>query len=87
MMYITLFFTSLTFIALRAFQQLNVQHDRYWWVPPTTACMAVVEVLTIHNITKTDTLWPALPMALGGVLGCWFSMWLHRRMRKEKHGK
>ena len=83
MMYVTLFFTSLTFIALRAFQQLNVQHDRYLWVPPTTACMAVVEVLTITTVVKSGTMYAAVPMALGGVLGCWFSMWLHRRMRDK----
>lgn len=83
-LYLTLFFTSLTFIALRAFQQLNVQHDRYLWVPPTTACMAVVEVLTVTSIIKSGSLYAAIPMALGGVLGCWFSMWLHRRMRKGK---
>ena len=84
MMYITLFFTSLTFIALRAFQQLNVQHDRYLWVPPTTACMAVVEVLTITNVVRSGSLWAAVPMAIGGVLGCWLSMWLHRRMRSKR---
>lgn len=81
-MYLTLFITSMTFIALRAFQQLNVQHDRYLWVPPVTMMMAVVEVLTITNVVKSGSLWAAAPMALGGVLGCWFSMWLHKRMRK-----
>lgn len=82
---VLLFFTSLAFIALRAFQQLNVQHDRYLWVPPTTALMALCEVASITTIVKHPTLWMALPMACGGVLGCWFSMWLHRRMRKERH--
>lgn len=33
MTYLVLFLTSLAFIALRALQQLNVQHDRYMWVP------------------------------------------------------
>ena len=84
MMYITLFFTSLTFIALRAFQQLNVQHDRYLWIPPTTACMSIMEVLTITTVVKSGTLYAAAPMALGGVLGCWFSMWLHRYMRAKR---
>jgi len=81
---ILLFFTSLAFIALRAFQQLNVQHDRYLWVPPTTAMMALCEVASITTILKNPTLWAAVPMALGGVLGCWFSMYLHRRMRNGK---
>ena len=84
MMYVTLFFTSLLFIALRAFQQLNVQHDRYLWVPPVTMMMAVVEVLSITTIVKAGTLYAAVPIAFGGVLGAWFSMWLHKRLRKEK---
>lgn len=82
MIYTTLLLTSLAFIALRAFQQLNVQHDRYLWVPPTTALMAVCEVTTITNIVHLKSLTAAMPMAVGGVLGCWFAMWLHRRMRK-----
>jgi len=81
---ILLFFTSLMFISLRAFQQLNVQHDRYMWVPPTTMMMAVCEVLSITTIFKNPTLWSAVPMALGGVLGCWFSMWFHKYMRSKK---
>lgn len=86
MMYFTLFCTSLCFIALRAFQQLNVQHDRYLWVPPTTACMAIAEVLTITTVVKSGSLFAAIPMALGGILGCWFSMALHKRMRnRSKH--
>ena len=62
MTYIALFFSSLVFIAMRAFQQLNVQHHRYAWVPPVTAMLAVT---------------------FGGVLGCWFSMWLHKKMRER----
>lgn len=81
---IVLFFTSMLFIALRAFQQLNVQHDRYLWVPPCTAMMAIVEVLSITTIVKSGSLWAAVPMAAGGVLGCWFSMWFHKYMRKQK---
>jgi uncharacterized membrane protein YfcA len=69
---------------MRAFQQLNVQHDRYLWVPPVTALMALSEVLTVTSIIKVSSLWAALPLTLGGVLGCWFSMWLHKRMRERR---
>lgn len=82
MHYVILFFTSLLFIAMRAFQQLNVQHDRYLWVPPTTTLMAVCEVASITTIIQQATLLSAIPLAMGGVLGCWFSMWFHKRMRK-----
>lgn len=81
MSYLILFGTSLLYIALRAFQQLNVQHSRYLWVPPVTVLMALTEVLSITTIIKTGSLLAAIPMAVGGVLGCWFSMWLHKRLR------
>ena len=84
MTYILLFLSSMVFIAMRAFQQLNVQHDRYLWVPPVTAMMALSEVLTITGIVKISSLWAAVPLTLGGVLGCWFSMWLHKRMRERR---
>ena len=88
MTYVALFFSSLVFIAMRAFQQLNVQHDRYMWVPPVTVLKAVCEVLTVTAIIKASSLYAAIPLTFGGVLGCWFSMWMHRRMRERiKHGE
>jgi len=83
-LYIGLFFASLGFIALRAFQQLNVQHDRYLWVPPVTTLMAICEVYAITAIVSAASLYAAIPMTFGGVLGCWFSMWLHKRLRAGK---
>lgn len=81
MTYLILFLTSLAFIALRALQQLNVQHDRYMWVPPVTVLMAVCEVLSITTLVKHGELTAAIPLAAGGILGCWFAMWFHKRMR------
>lgn len=83
MIYLGLFLSSLVFIAMRSFQQLNVQHDRYLWVPPVTAMMAVCEVLTVTAIIKASSLYAAIPLTFGGVLGCWFSMWLHKKMRER----
>lgn len=83
MTHLALFCTSLVFIAMRAFQQLNVQHHRYLWVPPVTAAMAICEVLTVTAIIKTGSLTAAIPLTAGGVLGCWFSMWLHKRLREK----
>ena len=83
MMYIALFFSSLVFIAMRAFQQLNVQHHRYMWVPPVTALMAVCEVLTVTTIIAADSLYAAIPLTFGGVFGCWLSMWMHKKMRER----
>ena len=86
MTYVALFFSSLVSVAMRAFQQLNVQHDRYLWVPPVTALMAVCEVLTVTAIIKASSLYAAIPLTLGGVFGCWFSMWLHKKIRERNSG-
>ena len=83
MTYVALFFSSLVSIAMRAFQQLNVQHDRYMWVPPVTVLMAVCEVLTVTAIIKASSLYAAIPLTFGGVLGCWLSMWMHKKMRER----
>ena len=85
MMYVTLFVSSLVFIAMRAFQQLNVQHHRYMWVPPVTVLMAVCEVLTVTAIIKASSLYAAIPLTFGGVLGCWSSMWMHKKMRERNY--
>lgn len=82
-LYIILFFTTVAFIALRAFQQLNVQYDRFLWVPPTTSMMAVCEVISITSIIKSGSMWAILPLSLGGTLGCWGAMLLHKRLRKK----
>lgn len=83
-LHLIIFLSALAFIALRAFQQLNVQHDRYWWVPPTTSCMAVCEVVNITSIVKAGSMTVVIPLAIGGTLGCWFAMWLHRYLRSKK---
>lgn len=83
MTYLYLFLSSVVFICMRAFQQLNVQHERYLWVPPVTAMMAMCEVLTVTAIIKVANLTAVIPLTLGGVLGCWFAMWFHKKMRER----
>ena len=76
--------TSFFYIGLRAFQQLNVTHGRYLWVPPATASMAVMEILSVVTLVKSDSLWAAVPMTLGGVLGCWLAMYANSRIKERK---
>lgn len=82
--FVTLFCTSLVYIGLRAFQQQNVTHEKYLWVPPVTLGMAAIEIITVTTIVKADTLTAALPMAAGGVLGCWAAMLAHSYLRRKK---
>jgi len=79
------------FIALKAFQQLNVMNYKYWWVPPTSMLMSIFEVFVIAMIARTSEDWYLIifPVGVGGGLGCIFSMWLHKVLmnrRKEKGG-
>ena len=66
----------------RAFQQLNVIHNRVWWVPPTTLVIAICDVVIIVSIVKVG--WTAVaPLTVGGTMGVIAAMWTHRRWRKE----
>lgn len=82
--HLLLFVTSLIFIGLRSFQQLNVQYNRYWWVPPTTSAMAVVEITQLLTVVRQGSLWAAIPVASGGILGCWLSMYYHAKLRGDR---
>lgn len=75
---------SFAFVALKSWQQLNVQHDRRAWVMPTSLAMAVFEVAIVVNIARTDSLWLALPIGFGAGCGCLLAMELHRRARRER---
>lgn len=75
------FFAQLLFVFLKAFQQLNVQHHRVWWVVPTSVLMATAEVVCVVEIIRQRTLWLAIPMGLGGGLGCLVAMLIHRKLR------
>lgn len=76
---------SFVFIALKAFQQLNVVHDQYLLVFPTSLLMAACEVFVIANIAMhgwSIPLW--LAVGIGSGAGACFSMWLHKRMRNVR---
>lgn len=72
-------------IGLKSTQQLNVMHHRVWWVPPTSLCLASVEVYVVARVARSGWgLEVVLPVALGGATGCILAMEWHRRARKRK---
>jgi len=81
--YTLAFLASFAFIALKAFQQLNVVHGAYWWVLPTSMLMAVFEVFVVWNMATNGIGWIVLPIGLGSGLGSIFSMWLHAQIVKK----
>ncbi len=76
--------SSFGMVSARAFQQLNVMHDRILWVFPTSGVMALLEVTIVLHVV-TGGLWSAVPMFLGGSTGCAAAMLMHRHMRKESN--
>lgn len=77
------FLTSFLNIGLRSWQQLNVVHKKYWWIVPTSMCMAACEALILLNVVHSGWGWIVLAIGLGGGLGSLCSTWLHSKITRK----
>lgn len=79
---LTQFFLSILYVMLKAWQQLNVVHDNFWWIFPTSIGMATAEVYTVHNIMAAGwSIWYIASMGIGASIGSCIAMYLHKKMR------
>ena len=78
MNYLIAFIVSFIFIALKATQQMNVIHYHFKAVMPVSMGLAICEVSIITLVVR-DSLWLAIPLGIGGGLGCLIVMWLHKK--------
>ncbi|MCK5013231.1 MAG: hypothetical protein KAS66_05385 [Candidatus Omnitrophica bacterium] len=83
------FFASFAYVALRAFQQLNVQHHKIGWAVPISYGMAyfdmfLIGTIAINAVNLEDKVWLWFQLGTGGALGAIFSMLLHKKFRKDK---
>jgi len=78
---IVVFFSSFVFIALKAFQQLNVVHDKYWFIMPTSFAMAGCEIIVISTVAHGFSFPVWFSLGTGAGLGCICSMFVHKRVR------
>jgi len=76
-------------VAARAFQQKNVMNDKYVSIIPVSYLMGIFEVAFAGlSVTKiiADGWLQILPIAFaygtGGWIGCWFAIWLHKKVHK-----
>ena len=76
------FGVSVFYIWLKAFQQLNVQHDKYLWVPPISLLMALCEV-SIVSLIVSNSFWLFIPIGVGGGVGCIAAMLAHKNFRQK----
>lgn len=74
---------SYVYVALRASQQLNVARGHYARVPIVSAGMALTEALVVVSIASRGLV-VAVPLWIGGTLGCWSAMALYARWAREE---
>ena len=72
---------SAAHIALRAFQQLNVMHDRKSWVIGTSMLMAAAEVYVIVANARAWEWRTVLATGVGAGCGCIAAMLVHEKLR------
>jgi hypothetical protein len=73
--------TSLIYVFLKAFQQLNVFHNRYWWIMPASCGMCACEFFLIIKTTELNPGWGIMFGGSGAGLGCLAAMYLSRRFK------
>lgn len=70
-------------VALRAFQQQNVIHSKYWWAMATSYGMAFAEIALIINVVNIG--WAAgWWVGSGGALGVVTAMYVHKRFVQKR---
>ena len=84
MLYILIFFASFGFVATKAFQTLNIAKGHHTAILPTSFAIVTMEVFIVTEMVRSGVGWIVLPLGFGGALGCWFSMWLHKKIFYEK---
>lgn len=75
------FVAAFCFVFLKAFQQLNVVHNKYLLVVPTSVVMAICEVYVMANVAQQGFHWSLVwAVGLGSGVGCMAAMWSHKRL-------
>ena len=64
----------------KSFQTQNIIHGNYLAVLPTSYAIVFAEVYVIVKASHMGIGLIIVPLGLGGALGCWFSMLLHRKL-------
>lgn len=73
-LFVYAFLATFLYVALRAFQQLNVTHYEWRRILPTSILMGIGDVVLILLIVKTNTVWLGVTNGIAGALGCYTAM-------------
>jgi hypothetical protein len=82
LVYVLSFWASLVLVGMKSLQQLNVQHEKVWWIPPTTYCLAAFEIYLWSRASSANLLfW--FSVATGAWMGSLGAIWVHKRLRHD----
>lgn len=84
MVIISSFLVAFVSVFLKAWQQINVIHERYKLVPLVSILMAMCEVSVVLLVANTLSFWLFIPIGIGGALGCMLSMYLNHKYKKRE---
>lgn len=87
MSYLAAFVASFVYIALKAVQQRQVQHEEYLKMPAVSMGMAFCEIFIMANVVHSadsvlGLVWLAIAIGLGAGFGSITGTWLHARGRR-----
>ena len=90
-LFIALFAVNFIAVLAKSFQQKNVQHDKIWWIFPTSMVMSAMEVFVIGTVATlavtAGSLWAMIPMGFGAASGAVAGMSLFNKLNKgESNG-
>lgn len=84
-----IFSIAILFIFAKAFQQRNVIHNNWWWIPVFSFTMSFLELgaLSLGIMDIANNGWHRLislgiAQGAGGTIGCWLAMYTHNRLHK-----
>jgi hypothetical protein len=86
-MFLILVFAGFVLTTGKSFQTQNIIHGNYLSVLPTSYMIVFAEVYVIVEAAHMGVGLIIIPLGLGGALGCWFSMVLHRKIFGHKDAK
>ena len=79
-LYLLAFLASLCSVFLKTFQQNNVQKKLYYWIPPVSLMMTLLEVYTVAVMAKHGISWLVLYIGLGAGIGSCIGIWVHDKL-------
>ena len=85
-LFIALFAVNFIAILAKSFQQKNVQHDKIYWIFPTSMIMSAMEVFIIGTVATlavaAGSMLAMIPMGLGASCGAVAGMTLFNKLNK-----